>query len=511
MKRNAVAWAALIVSLATLAGSRWSSTPVRAVPEIPAEGQKYAKGLSDAFGAVADFVRPSVVKITVSKHAGGGRFRMAPGQGGQQMNPKDLEEMLKRFGTPFEREQFGPNEQQMGTGSGFVYDEHGHILTNNHVVNGADKIVVTFYDGEKAEAKVVGTDPRADVAVIKVDTTSYRPLPKGQSGKLHVGEWVIAIGSPFELDQTVTAGIVSATDRGSVGINEFESFIQTDAAINPGNSGGPLVDLNGRVVGINSAIATSSHSNSGVGFAIPMDMATSLADKLIKDGKVNRVRVGVVLKMESLTPSLAKKLGVDSQTHGVIVGEVVEGSPGAKAGLQPNDVITEFNGQPVTSVPQFRTLVSVSDEGKPYDVKFYRGGKAQTASITPAAEKRVRFAQERRPGVSEVEDFGLAVAVVNDYVLGKLGYPEGVTGVAVAHVEPGSPAAKAGLEPKDLIVGVFQGKDGKPQPVKDLKGFLAAVEGKDEVGLLVRNCNAPDDEPIRMTLSTKAGDKDVDR
>src|SRR5262249_45179846 len=206
----------------------------------------------------------------------------------------------------------------------------------------------------------VGTDPKSDGAVIKVDNTSYTPLPRGTSGKLRVGELVMAVGSPFGLSQSVTMGIVSATDRNNLGINAagprddtYESFIQTDAPINPGNSGGPLLDMDGRVVGINSAIMTrGSGGNDGVGFAIPIDMATNVADKLIKDGKVSRARIGVTI--DDLSPVQAKVLGIDPKTKGVLLGAVIPGSPAAKAGLRSGDVIVNFNGQPITSAAAFR-------------------------------------------------------------------------------------------------------------------------------------------------------------
>jgi len=250
MKRNAVAWVALVVSAAALVSSRGVTRQLPAAPKVPAESQKAAHALSEAFGAVAEFVKPSVVQISVERKGGGapalrGRRSPFPGlpgpNGPQNLDPKELEEMLRRFfgpGVRPEREQFG--RQSEGIGSGFVYDDRGHILTNNHVVENAGKITVTFYDGVEVTAKVVGTDPQTDVAVIKVDKTDYRPLSQGLSGKLKVGELVMAIGSPYHLEQSVTTGIISATDRNSVGINDYESFIQTDAAINPGNSGGPL-------------------------------------------------------------------------------------------------------------------------------------------------------------------------------------------------------------------------------------------------------------------------------
>jgi len=505
MRRNAVAWAALVVSTAALVGTRVASRPVTAVQEIPAKGQETARALSAAFGAVADFARPSVVQISVQKKAG---FRLPGGRGGlpENVDPKELEEMLKKFGRGFrfENQQFGAAE---GTGSGFFYDDHGHILTNNHVVSGADKITVTFHDGETASAKVIGTDPDSDVAVIKVDNTSYRPLPKGKSGKLRVGEWVIAVGSPFGLEQSVTAGIISATERDAVGINKYESFLQTDAAINPGNSGGPLIDMDGRVVGINSAIATQTRSSAGVGFAIPMDMASVLTDKIIKDGKVSRARVGLKLKMDPITPSLAKKLGLDAKMHGIIVDEVAEGSPGAKAGIKSGDVITQFDGHEVATVSTFRNLVSASDPGKSYDVKFYRGGKPQTAQVMPAPERDVLFAHEKqaekaRGAMAKLDGFGLSVQPVPAALASKLGYPKDTTGLVVVGVKDGSPAAKAGLEEGDLITKVV--KDKKIQAVKDVDDLVSAAEGSDELALFVKDVRNPDKDAQAVTLNKGA-------
>ncbi len=344
MKRNAVTWTALIVSVAALVSSRGLSRPIPAAPSVPAESRKVARALSEAFVAVADFVKPSVVQISVQRKAGSG-LRIIPGPGGRRMpfpgpdggplDPKDFkdfEEMLKRFFGPNfrnEKEQFGGHLAE-GTGSGFVYDDQGHILTNNHVVDGAGKITVTFQDGIEASATVVGTDKDTDVAVIKVDNTSYPPLPRGSSGKLRVGDLVMAVGSPFGLSQTVTTGIISATERNDVQINSYESFLQTDAAINPGNSGGPLVNMDGQVVGINSAIVTGSRGNDGVGFAIPIDMAANVADKLIKDGRVSRARIGIALG--PLTPAMAKQFGHRSQDQGRPVQRGPAGQPGREGG-----------------------------------------------------------------------------------------------------------------------------------------------------------------------------------
>jgi len=445
MKRNPVAWAALVVSTAALVSSSGVLRPMPAAPSVPPEGQKTAQALSQAFEAVADFVRPSVVQISVQKKGAkvpNLRGFPFPGPGGRTPNPnnprdlKDLEEMLKRFfgpeGMP-EREQFGRREG--GTGSGFVYDDRGHILTNNHVVDNAEKITVNFSDGTDAVAKVVGTDPGADVAVIKVESTNYPPLPRGDSSKLRVGELVMAVGSPFELSQSVTTGIISATERNDVKINQFESFLQTDAAINPGNSGGPLVNMNGQVIGVNSAIVTGGRGNDGIGFAIPIDMASSVADQLIKDGKVHRARIGI--RLEPLTPALARQLGLDASTKGILVGDVVTGSPADKAGLKQGDVILGFGGEKIQSIPSFRLKVSSSPVGKSFDIEYYREGKKQTATITPAPAENVVFEQEKEVGQGQgqekakpaepvktaISDFGLEVQPLTSELSKQLDLP----------------------------------------------------------------------------------------
>lgn len=565
MKSSAVAWAALVISSATLIGSQHFNRPAPASQDIPAEGQKTAKALSEAFEAVADFARPSVVQISVQKKRGGGgdlfgeqgnrrgpfRFFGDPGQLDQKqldqlkemlrrMHPElkggDLDEMFKRFSpegrkdqdgkrpdrepkAPFEREQFA----QEGTGSGFVYDKKGHILTNNHVVDGAEEILVTFYDGETAKARVVGVDSGSDMAVIRVNTDAYRPLPLGDSETLRVGEWVIAVGSPFGLSQTVTAGIVSATER-AAGINEYESFIQTDAAINPGNSGGPLIDMDGRVIGINSAIATASHANAGVGFAIPIAMADGIAQKLIKDGKVSRVRIGV--RMEPLTPSEAQKLKADPETRGIIVGDVVEDSPAAKAGLKKGDIITEFQGHEIDNPAEFKIVVSISDADKPYELKYIRDGKEQSTKITPAPEKDVRFAFEREdeerrtapkrgersaPASGESKGFGLGIQTLTPELAKQFGYPEGTEGAVVASVEENSAAWAAGLEEGDLITKVVM--DKKIQSVKDAKEFTELVEDDaDELAIYVKDVRNPTKPGQFITLSKgKKNDGDQNR
>jgi len=431
-------------------------------PKIPVEGQQTAKALSQAYEAVAEFVRPSVVQITVHKKAPKGlnlpnmrRFQMPNPRGNENMNPKDFEDMLRKFFGP----EFGPQKEQFGNrgagiGSGFVYDNRGHILTNNHVVENAEKITVTFFDGVDAAATVVGTDPKADVAVIKVENTNYQPLPRGDSAKLKVGELVMAVGSPFDLSQSVTTGIISALERNNVRINEYESFIQTDAPINRGNSGGPLVNMNGEVIGINSAIMTGGSSgNDGIGFAIPIDMATSVADMLLKDGKVHRARIGIAL--EPLTPALARGFGLDAGTKGVVVGNVVPGSPADKAGLKQGDVIISYAGEPVQSLPSLRLKVASSEVSKPSEIAYLREGKKRTASIVPAPAENVVFDAEREapekeehakpsePAKTAISGFGLEVQPLTPELARPLGLPTDLKGLVVSSVKDGSPAEAA--------------------------------------------------------------------
>jgi len=500
MKRNALAWAAIVISTAALVSSRGVTKAVPAALQISPEGSKQARALGDAFNAVAEYVKPSVVQISVQKRVKGNTIRIPgmpgnPGDPHQNLGPKEMEELFKRFFGPdgrLEKQQFGNIAE--GTGSGFVYDDKGHIVTNNHVVEGADKIEVEFYDGEKMEAKVIGTDPKADVAVIKVSSTTYRPLPKGKSGNAKVGDWVLAIGSPFGFEQTVTSGIISALGRGDsrmLGVdNSYEDFIQTDAAINPGNSGGPLVDLEGKVIGINSVIATSSRSSAGIGFAIPIDMAANLADRLIKDGKVVRAMIG--LGLEPLSPALAKGLGLDPKTKGVLVSKVLPGSPGEKAGLEQGDVITGFDGTAAKSVATFRNMVSTSEIGKEFNLTYLHEGQEKVAKITlvPYEDKSFQVMRGRRDveeepkaevAKTEVSGFGLEVQDLTKALAKEFGYAPDAKGVLISSVKDGSSAEANGLKEGLLVTKVM--KDRKLTAVTSAKQFQDVANSVNELTL----------------------------
>jgi len=503
MKRNAVAWAALVVSTGALVSSSGLMRRMPAAPSIPAEGQRTARALSEAFTGVADFVKPSVVQIRAQRKSAAIR-RFGPGQGnpfGPNSDPKELEEMLRRFfGPEFrkEKEQFGAPHGAAATGSGFIYDDKGHILTNNHVVDGSSKITVTFNDGIDAVATVVGTDPQADVAILKVENTSYRPLPRGKSSKVKVGELVMAVGSPFGFSQTVTTGIISATERNDVGVVSYESFLQTDAPINPGNSGGPLVNMEGEVIGINAVIATQGRGNDGVGFAIPIDMAAQLADQIIKTGKVHRSRVGIALGV--LTPALARQLGLDGKTKGVLVESILPGSPAEKAGLKSGDVITGFNGSPVVSVPTFRLTVASSMAGKSFKLTYFREGKEHSTEIVPAPAEQVVFDVEKnqeprqpeeeaapKTEKAELDDFGLELQPLTPELAKQFGHAKGIEGLLISSVKEGSSAEAQGLEPGMVITKVV--RNHKPQVVKSVKELKELAAHSDELALYVQTKN----------------------
>jgi serine protease Do len=497
MKRNPVAWAALIVSSAALVSSTGFLRPIPAAPKVTEEGQRTAKALSEAFGAVADFVRPSVVQIAVQKKMGKGRFQFPVPRGGQPGRPgqqsPDFEEMLRRFfgpeGMP-QREQFG--QPGRGVGSGFVYDDKGHIVTNNHVVEDAEKIEVKFSDGVEVKATVVGTDKQSDIAVIKVENTTYPPLPRGDSSKLKVGELVMAVGSPFELSQSVTTGIISALERNAVGINKYESFIQTDAPINRGNSGGPLVDMNGNVIGVNSAIVSGSAGNDGIGFSIPMNLANTVATMLIKDGKVHYARIGIAL--DALTPALARQLGVDESTKGVVVGSVVPESPAEKAGLKEGDVVIGFSGSKVNDPSSFALKVATSEVAKPYDIVFLREGKERTATIVPVASDKVVFDIERdapkKPdsdgtdNKATIADFGLEVQPLTPELAKPLEIPAATKGLLVTSVKEGSSAAEKGIQEGDVITSVISNR--RVQPMASVKAFQELASKSNELAVKVQ-------------------------
>lgn len=421
------------------------------MPGQPAAGGdiEALRETSKAFSTVAKEAIPAVVFINVEKTVASGSMR-GPSGPRQQNNPFDFfgDEFYERFFRDRNPQQ--PREyRQSGQGSGFIISAEGYILTNNHVVGDADSITVQTHDGREFEAKLIGTDEKTDVAVIKIEGENLPILPLGNSDKLDIGEWVIAIGNPFGLTETLTFGIVSAKGRSTVGIADYEDFIQTDAAINPGNSGGPLINLDGEAIGINTAIFSRSGGNMGIGFAIPINMALNIKDQLITEGKVTRGQLGVTIS--DLTSDVAEYFGLDS-TKGVIVNEVMDDSPAKKAGLESGDIILKINGRVVEGMGQLRNYVASIEPGTTVDVVVNRNGteKILPVSIGELSERSTQV------GRSEpVRKLGLTVQNLTEDLRRRFNLGP-VQGVLVSNVDPDSQAHRRGIRPGAVILSVNQ-------------------------------------------------------
>ena len=386
-------------------------------------------------------VTPAVVNISVK-----GKAEKATVD---EENPLSQNPELRRFfqgpgneggGNPFEQMQPQQPRQRMATGSGVIIDaKKGYILTNHHVIDNAAEIMVTLKDKREVPAKLIGSDDGTDIALLQINADNLTELPIGDSADMKVGDYVIAVGNPFGLTQTVTSGIVSALGRSGLNIEGYEDFIQTDASINPGNSGGALVNLKGELIGINTAIVGPSGGNVGIGFAVPTSMAKSVMTQLVASGSVSRGRIGV--SIQNMSPELAKNLGID-QASGALVGSVEKGTPADAAGLKTGDIITAINGGAVAGASDVRNRVGLSPVGTPLDMTVLRGGDIKKVKVTigKAAEAKVQKAslEEAKPSIKG--------ASFSDNGNGR--------GVTVTNVEQGSPAWMSGLRPKDVVVAV---------------------------------------------------------
>jgi len=416
----------------------------------------HANALSDAFQQAAAIVRPSVVSISATQKA-----KIIPSRGELRGNvPLDQlpPEFRRFFGDklPDFGQQFGGPQQmpqRSGMGTGVIISSQGHVLTNNHVVQDADELKVTLHDGRSFTAKVVGGDAKTDVAVLKFEGKDLVPAQLADSDEAKIGQWVIAVGTPFGLEQTVTAGIISATGRDNVGITDYENFIQTDAAINPGNSGGPLVDLNGRVIGINTAIASRTGGYMGIGFAIPVNMARQIKDSLLKDGHVTRGWLGAAI--QNLTPELAESFNFKG-TDGVLIGDALKDGPAAKAGLKSGDIVVEVGGKEVHNAQQLRSHVATVAPKTTVDVAFFRDGKRQTAKVTIGLmdNKVAGGNTTTTPEPQSSEKLGLKLETLTPELSGKLNLAGDLKGAVITGIEPTGLAAGLGLRTGDVIVAV---------------------------------------------------------
>ena len=402
--------------------------------------------IAASYAEVIKKVAPSVVRVNVTQKA-----KMA------SMEMPDLSQIppqLRRFfgeqgpyGAPDEPSR-GP--KQRGLGSGVIVTADGYVLTNNHVVEGADEVKVALQDGRELDAKIVGRDPKTDVAVLKVESSSLPAMALGNSERIEIGDVVLAVGNPFGIGQTVTHGIISATGRATLGL-DYEDFIQTDAAINPGNSGGALVDSQGRLIGINTAILSRSGGNQGIGFAIPVNMARDVMESLVRDGKVTRGYLGVMI--QDVNPSLAKKFNL-GDAKGALVGEVTPKSPAEKAGLESGDVVTQLNGREIKDSRHLKLSVAKIRPGETASVTVLRDGDKKTVKVKmgelPGDPSVAKASAPEDPGTLN----GVGVADLDSRYRKQFNIPEKVEGAIVTQVDPGSAAAEAGIQPGDVILEI---------------------------------------------------------
>jgi len=428
------------------------------------EGIQQARDLSAAFKYAARTAGPSVVKIMTVQHVQV-VDRRAPWFGPQR---------------PVERES-------RGLGTGVIMSEDGFIVTNNHVVGNSQDISVLLPDGTEYPGEVVGIDPETDLAVIHVNATNLPAASFGDSEALEVGEWVIAIGSPFGLENTVTSGIISATGRQGMRLATYENFLQTDAAINPGNSGGPLVNLDGQVIGINTAIVTEgmSQSYAGIGFAIPSTIVKDVFESIVSTGSVDRGYLGI--NMAELTPELARRLNY-TDTFGVVIGQVLRGGPADEAGIAPEDIVTAINGVPTHDMTELRTKVAAIDPGKRAVLRIFRNGDVKEIEVTlgrrptqASMRRMIPTSQDAQQAAAD-EDLGIIVEAITEQQASQLGISAD-EGVMIGAIRRGSPAARAGFEPGDIVLQI----NGTPMDsVATFENAVASADPARGVRILLR-------------------------
>ena len=424
-----------------------------------------------SFADLAEKLKPAVVNIRTTKTIQTGGMDVPRSPFGEE-TPFDRffgDDFFKRFFGDIPKRQF----KQRSLGSGFIISKDGYIFTNYHVVEKADKILVKVSDGKEYDAEIVGKDKNTDIALLKIKPFNTLPVVKlGDSSRLRVGDWVIAIGNPFGLSQTVTAGIVSAKGR-VIGAGPYDDFIQTDASINPGNSGGPLFSLAGEVVGINTAIVARGQ---GIGFAIPINMANSILPDLKTKGKVVRGWLGV--SVQDITEDIAKNLKLKGQ-EGALVSDVFQGDPADKAGIKTGDIIIEVNGQKLKDTHDLLKIVATFRVGKSVKVKVLRDGKTKTFSVKVSERpEREKLAMAEKTG----KYFGMTVQEITPEIAKHFGLPN-TNGVIVSEVKEGSPSGEAGIQPEDIILQINR---AKIFTLKDYSREMSKTDRKNSALLLVK-------------------------
>lgn len=424
---------------------------------------------SRAFSEIVSAVSPAVVNISTTKVI-------------RRDSSPFPEDPFFDFFKPFHEFRFPKKWKEQSLGSGIIVSGDGYIITNNHVVEQSEDIRVTLYDKRSFRGKLVGADPKTDIAVVKISADKLPTVPWGNSDKLQVGEFVLAIGNPFGLSHTVTMGIISAVGRANVGIADYEDFIQTDAAINPGNSGGPLANIRGELIGINTAIFSRSGGYQGIGFAVPSNMARLVFDQLLKQGKIVRGWLGVTI--QDITPELSQKFGL-KDSKGALVGEVLKGSPAEKAGIIRGDVILEFNGKEVKSVGSLRNMVSQSKVGSEVRVKILRSGKEYSFNVVIAELPKESAGVPQEPSFEDYQRSalsGITVMELTKEVARQLGLGANEKGVVVVRVDQGSTAEDAGLKKGDVIQEVDR---KKVTGLEAYKKITSTIGPKDTVLLFI--------------------------
>jgi serine protease Do len=468
-----------MIAAAILGGAVFEFLPPPYAQEALAEAQTVSPAAGPvSFADVVEKARPAVVNISVTKVE-----KSVPTQVPESFRSMPGSPFEQFFGRFFEYPQ-QPRRME-GAGSGFVIDEGGYIVTNHHVISDADKIVVTFQNGEKLDAKLIGQDPKTDLALIKVDASHKLPFVTfGDSDKARIGDWVLAIGNPFGLGGTATAGIVSARGR-DIQSGPYDDYLQIDAPINPGNSGGPVFDVTGHVIGINTAIYSPNGGNIGIGFAIPSDQAATVIAQLKNGGVVERGWLGV--EIQSIDDDLAKSLGLD-KAEGALISTVMDDSPASKAGFEVGDVILEFGGSDIDSA---RTLSRAVGEHKPGDlvqVHILRRGKPQDINVKLGDASEADAVAAASPASGDSADvgqsLGLTLAPLTSQNRSELGLADDVRGALVVDVNPDGPAADKGIRPGDVITEVNH------EPVTSVDAVKAALDKAKQAGsnalLLVR-------------------------
>ncbi|MBI5409325.1 MAG: DegQ family serine endoprotease [Nitrospirae bacterium] len=423
--------------------------------KISGESVDFLTKTGQAMAELAEAVKPAIVNISATRTE---KIAEAP------VDPFFNDPFFRRFfGDRFRPHEAPRERKSFSLGSGVVVSSDGYILTNTHVVKDADKIKVLLSDKREFTGKVIGNDPKTEISVIKIDAKDLPTIPVGDSDKLKVGELVLAVGNPFGLNQTVTMGIVSAVGRANVGIADYEDFIQTDAAINPGNSGGALVNVRGELVGINTAIFSTTGGYQGIGFAIPSNMAKAVMKSLIEKGKVVRGWLGV--SIQAITPELAQQFNL-KKDYGTLLADVIEGSPAEKAGLMRGDVIIEFDGKEVNEPFQLRNMVAGIPPGETKEMKIIREGETKTLSVTIG---ELPLETEEVPTAYENALMGVTVQSLTPDIYGKLNLPEKIRGVVVIGIESGSPAETV-LMPGDVILEINR------KAVASIEAYKAIVQ-----------------------------------